>query len=66
MHGLYVDPDRCQGHARCVAFAPDAFELDQEGYASVSREFERIEDVPECIRTAVANCPERAITLRET
>jgi ferredoxin len=63
MHALHVDPDRCQGYARCVAFAPEAFELDEEGYASVSPESERIENVSHRIRTALANCPERAITL---
>jgi ferredoxin len=65
MHVLHVDLDRCQGHARCVAFAPDAFDLDEEGYSSVSPEFEQIDDVPDRVRTAVASCPERAITLRE-
>jgi ferredoxin len=65
MDALHVDPDRCQGHGRCVAFAPDAFDLDEEGYATVSPDFERIEGVPDRIRTALANCPERAITLRQ-
>jgi ferredoxin len=64
MDVLQVDPGRCQGHARCVAFAPDAFDLDDEGYATVSPDFERIEGVPDRIRAALANCPERAITLR--
>jgi ferredoxin len=63
MHVLRVDPDRCQGHARCVTFAPDAFDMDDEGYSSVSPGFERLEDVPDRVRAAVANCPERAITL---
>jgi len=63
MHALRVDADRCQGHARCVVFAPDVFDSDDEGYASVNPEFERIEDVPDRIAAAVANCPERAITL---
>jgi ferredoxin len=65
MPALHVDPDRCQGHARCLVFAPDAFELDDEGYSSVTPEFERIEDVPDRVAAAVANCPERAITLTE-
>lgn len=63
MHELRVDPDRCQGHARCVTFAPDVFDLDEEGYASVNPDFERMAGIPDRIRTAVANCPERAITL---
>ena len=65
MHILRVDPDRCQGHARCVTFAAEAFDMDDQGYSSVRPDFERLEDVPDRIAAAVANCPERAITLRQ-
>jgi ferredoxin len=65
MHVLHVDPGRCQGHARCVVFAPNAFDTDDEGYSTVNPQFARMADVPDRVRIAVANCPERAITLRE-
>lgn len=58
-----VDPDRCQGHARCWEIAPEVFDLDEGGHglvltAEVPAEFE------EAARKAALNCPERAITVR--
>jgi ferredoxin len=57
-----VDPDLCQGHARCWQICPDVFDLDDEGHASVV-----VTDVPddlaEKVREAARNCPERAITV---
>ena len=57
-----VDPDLCQGHARCWQICPDVFGLDDEGHASVVGA-----DVPahlaDKVREAVRNCPERAITV---
>ena len=57
-----VDPDRCQGHARCWGICPEVFELDDEGHASVPRP-----DVPpeleDKVRDAMRNCPERAIAV---
>jgi hypothetical protein len=34
------------------------------GYAHVNPEFAQITDIPDHISTALANCPERAVTLR--
>jgi ferredoxin len=57
-----VDPDRCQGHARCWAIVPEVFSLDDEGHAYVP-----VADVPEPlllkVLEAVRNCPEGAIDL---
>jgi ferredoxin len=56
-----VDPDRCQGHARCWEICPEVFSLDDEGHAVVT-----VDVVPSDLEAkateAVANCPERAIT----
>jgi ferredoxin len=30
---VHVDPDKCQGHSRCKAIAPELFELDGYGHA---------------------------------
>lgn len=61
-----VDSNRCQGHARCFAFAPDAFDFDDEGFAFVVDGKERYDDkVPADIKLAIANCPERAIVATE-
>ncbi len=55
-----VDPDRCQGHARCWEICPDVFSLDEEGHSRVS-----VSEVPAGLeadaRKAAGNCPERAI-----
>ena len=57
---VLVDPDRCQGHARCWEICPDVFSLDEEGHSTVS-----VGEVPAGLeadaRKAAGNCPERAI-----
>lgn len=57
-----VDPERCQGHARCWEICPEVFSLDDEGHALVE-----MGEVPTELeakaREAADNCPERAITL---
>jgi len=57
-----VDPERCQGHARCWDICPEVFSLDEEGHGFVP-----VADVPPAhqakAREAADNCPERAITL---
>jgi len=59
---LRVDPDKCQGHARCYGLAPEIFDVDDYGQASVI-----VDEVPpeleEKARLAVANCPEYAIEI---
>ena len=60
---IKVDPDRCQGHNRCFALAPDLFEVDDYGLSRAlnggvvppGREGEA--------RLAVDNCPEFAISV---
>lgn len=61
---LYVDPNRCQGHARCWALAPETFGIDDEGYAFILPGRERSYD-EENVQKAIRNCPERTITVRE-
>ncbi|RAY16303.1 ferredoxin [Actinomadura craniellae] len=57
-----VDEDRCRGHGVCNALCPEVFTLTDDGYAEV-----RVPQVPaefeETVRTAVGQCPERAITV---
>jgi ferredoxin len=57
-----VDPDLCQGHARCWQICPNVFDLDDEGHASVAID-EVPADLAEKVLEAVRNCPERAITV---
>ena len=55
--------ERCQGHARCVAFAPDVFDIDDEGYAHVRPGCEERPDDDAAVVQAAENCPEQAIDL---
>jgi ferredoxin len=57
-----VDPDKCQGHARCFAIAPELFAVDDYGLASVLVD-EIPADLLDKAELAVANCPEYAIEL---
>ncbi len=57
-----VDPDRCQGHARCWEICPGVFSLDEEGHGFVA--VPDIEPGLEAhVKEAANNCPERAIVL---
>jgi ferredoxin len=58
-----VDPDKCQGHNRCYALAPELFDVDDYGQAVVIGDGEVPAELEEKARLAVANCPEYAITL---
>jgi ferredoxin len=57
-----VDPDLCQGHARCWEICPEVFSLDEEGHSVVSVTEVPAEFEAQAARAAV-NCPERAITV---
>ena len=58
-----IDSDRCQGHCRCVALAPDLFEADEMGYGQVIGDGAVNADQVERARLAVNNCPEYAVEL---
>jgi ferredoxin len=60
---VWVDPDKCRGHALCLTHAPDAFEfIDLEDRSVVIEG--AVDSVPLALFQAAANeCPERAITI---
>jgi ferredoxin len=58
-----VDPDRCQGHNRCYALAPELFDVDDYGNAVVIGDGTVAPELADQARLAVANCPEYAIAL---
>ena len=60
-----VDRDRCQGHARCFALAPQLFELDQFGNARELCDGAVPASLETKARLAQANCPELAIDVIE-
>lgn len=62
---VHVDSDRCQGHNRCYALAPDLFDVDELGYAHELNDGTVLPEQEQQARLAVANCPELAIELLE-
>lgn len=59
---LVVDPEKCQGHNRCHALAPEIIRIDELGFASAIGDVVPAEQM-EKARLAVRNCPEFAIRL---
>jgi ferredoxin len=57
-----VDPELCQGHARCWQICPEVFALDDEGHAHVPAPDVPVELEGKVVEAA-GNCPERAIVV---
>ena len=61
---LAVDVERCTGHGRCYALAPNVFDADDEGHCVLLAA-----EVPAAhqreARSAVLNCPEDALAIIE-
>jgi ferredoxin len=62
MH-VVVDAEKCQGHNRCYALAPELFDVDDFGQAVVIGDGTVTPELEERARLAVSNCPEYAISL---
>jgi ferredoxin len=62
---VHVDADKCQGHNRCYAIAPELFDVDDLGQAHELNDGEVPAGLEEKARMAVANCPEYAISISE-
>lgn len=60
-----VDGERCQGHNRCCAVAPELFEADDLGNARVKGDGAVAPALEAKARLAVANCPEHAVRLTQ-
>lgn len=58
-----VDHQRCQGHARCYALAPELFELDDSGYIRPG-DVEVPLGKEALAQRAVRACPERALSMQ--
>jgi ferredoxin len=58
----YVDVERCSGHGRCYATAPELFEPNDEGYGRPLTEDVR-PGTEDALRLVVSECPEGAIVL---
>ena len=62
---VVIDTTTCTGHGRCYTLSPDVFDTDDSGYGQVTVEGDLPPALEEQARAAVANCPERAISLVE-
>jgi ferredoxin len=60
---VHVDAERCQGHNRCFAIAPELFTIDDLGNASEVGDGTVPVALEDTARLAAANCPEFAITV---
>jgi ferredoxin len=59
---IILDQDKCTGHARCNAIAPDLYELDDNGYCAIT-ELQVPPDREADAQAGAGECPERAITI---
>jgi ferredoxin len=55
-----IDRDACMGSGNCVFWAPEVFDLDDEGVAAVRGPITGHEDE---VRSAAKNCPTSAIRI---
>ena len=60
---VWVDPDKCQGHSRCYALAPELFDVDDYGNAHELGDGEVPPELEDKALLAQANCPEYAISV---
>ena len=63
---VHVDEERCQGHGRCYATAPEVFAPDELGNGREIGDGTVSAVLEQRAGLAVANCPEQAITMEET
>ena len=62
---VHVVEEKCQGHNRCYAIAPELFDVDDLGQARELNGGEVPGELENKARMAVANCPEYAIEITE-
>ena len=62
---VHVDPEKCQGHNRCFAIAPELFDVDDYGYATEIGDGTVPPELEDKARLAVENCPEFAISIED-
>ena len=63
---MFIDAEKCQGHNRCYAIAPELVDVDDLGMAHTLNDGAVPAELGAKARLCVANCPEFAITLDES
>ncbi|MEY4173886.1 MAG: hypothetical protein RI900_1051 [Actinomycetota bacterium] len=62
---IVLESDKCQGHNRCYALAPELFDVDDYGQSVLLVDGDIPADLIPKARLAAANCPEFAIKVVE-
>ena len=62
---IRIESERCQGHNRCCAVAPELFEADDMGNARVKGDGSVTPALEAKAKLAMANCPEHAIRMSQ-
>lgn len=62
---IILESDKCQGHNRCYALAPELFDVDDYGQSVLLIDGDIPDDLVDKARLAAANCPEFAIKVLE-
>jgi len=62
---VHLDAEKCQGHNRCYALAPELFDVDDYGQAMLLVEGDVPAELHDKARLAASNCPEYAITITD-
>ena len=62
---VHVDQEKCQGHNRCFALAPELFDVDDLGQSHELNDGIVPRGEEDKARLAAANCPEFAIVIED-
>lgn len=63
---IVLESDKCQGHNRCYALAPELFDVDDYGQSVLLVDGDVPAELIDKARLAAANCPEFAIKIVES
>lgn len=62
---VVIDPERCQGHGKCMLDCPDIFDCDEHWYGVVTVSVVG-EELRAAVDRSVAGGPERAISIADS
>jgi ferredoxin len=62
---ILLDVDRCTGHGRCYALAPEVYDADDDGHCVLRVTGDVPDEWADRARTGALNCPEQALTIEE-
>jgi ferredoxin len=57
-----LNRERCSGHARCYAIAPEVYDIDDDGFCLPLPNEPIRSDLEDAARAGIDACPENALT----